>query len=192
RDRRLERATIRANDRTLVVFSGESARRALHALEEGLFPTLSYAAVGGRTRVSVSAVNLASRLEEFHTCTASLHPDAFQDVQNLRVRFGEDEHRLDADGRATLDRILAYWEVDPTTEFAVVAGHADARGGEDYNEELAQLRVDEVHQYLTENGFPDERIVDLVWGEERPVADNDDPEGRAANRRVEIKLRREE
>ncbi|MGM0412214.1 MAG: hypothetical protein ACQERG_02770, partial [Pseudomonadota bacterium] len=32
RDRRLERATIRANDRTLVVFSGESARRALHAL----------------------------------------------------------------------------------------------------------------------------------------------------------------
>ena len=204
-DRPLKRTTVRANNRTLVVFSGEPARRALHALEEGLFPTLSYAAIGGRTRVAVSAVNLASRLEEFHTCTASLHPDSFEDVQNLRVLFGSDEHRLDADARATLDRLLAYWEVDPTTEFAVLGGYSDRVGDADYNEELAQLRVDAVHEYLVENGFPDERIVDLVWGEERPETatgakprdsgrrvEVQGPQRRADQRRVEIKLRREE
>lgn len=204
-DRPLKRTTVRANNRTLVVFSGEPARRALHALEEGLFPTLSYAAVGGRTRVAVSAVNLASRLEEFHTCTASLHPDSFEDVQNLQVLFGSDEHRLDADARATLDRLLAYWEVDPTAEFAVLGGYSDSVGDADYNEELAQLRVDAVHEYLVENGFPDERIIDLVWGEARPDAATDSqrratgrrvevqgPRARAEDRRVEIKLRREE
>jgi outer membrane protein OmpA-like peptidoglycan-associated protein len=205
RDRRLERTTVRANDRTLVVFSGEPARRALHALEEGLYPTLSYASMDRRHRVAVSAVNLASRLEEFHTCTASLHPDSFEDVRNLQVLFGSDEHRLDADARATLDRLLAYWEVDPTAEFAVLGGYSDPVGDADYNEELAQLRVDAVHEYLVDNGFPDERIIDLVWGEERPDATTDSqrretgrrvevqgPQARAEQRRVEIKLRREE
>ncbi|MFP4695483.1 OmpA family protein [Thiohalospira sp.] len=204
-DRPLDRTTVRANDRNLVVFSGEPARRALHALEEGLYPTLSYASMDRRHRVAVSAVNLASRLEDFHTCTASLHPDSFEDVQNLRVRFGVDEHRLDAEARATLDRLLAYWEVDPTAEFAVLGGYSDRGGDSDYNEELAQLRVDAVHEYLVENGFPDERIVDLVWGEERPDTSGDarsrdsgrrveiqGPQTRAEQRRVEIKLRREE
>ena len=78
-------------------------------------------------------------------------------------------------------------------------------GDADYNEELAQLRVDAVHEYLVENGFPDERIIDLVWGEARPDAATDSqrratgrrvevqgPRARAEDRRVEIKLRREE
>ena len=191
RDRRLERTTVRANNRTLVVFSGQPARRALHALEEGLFPTLSYAAADGRTRVAVSAVNLASRLEAFHACTASLHPDGFEDVKNLRVHFGADEHRLDAGARATLDRLLAYWDVDPTTEFAILSGYSDAVGDADYNRELAQLRVDAVQKYLVENGFPEERLVDLVWGEEGPPEAEARAGSRSENRRVEIELRRE-
>jgi outer membrane protein OmpA-like peptidoglycan-associated protein len=70
-----------------------------------------------------------------------------------------------------------------------VAGHADSTGSDQYNLALSQRRADAVAQALISNGVQPVRVVAVGFGESRPIADNATAEGRAKNRRVEIKLR---
>jgi outer membrane protein OmpA-like peptidoglycan-associated protein len=74
-----------------------------------------------------------------------------------------------------------------------VEGHTDAKGTDAYNDRLSQRRARSVRDWLVrEAGVAPTRIGTLGFGERRPVAPNerpdgsDDPEGRQRNRRVEI------
>jgi outer membrane protein OmpA-like peptidoglycan-associated protein len=69
-----------------------------------------------------------------------------------------------------------------------VAGHTDSTGAEDYNQSLSERRASSVTQYLQSQGIMSQRIISVGMGELRPVADNTTPEGRQANRRVEITM----
>lgn len=69
-----------------------------------------------------------------------------------------------------------------------VAGHTDSTGSEAYNQQLSVRRADSVAKYLRSQGVIDQRIISIGLGEGRPVADNSTPEGRQANRRVELTL----
>jgi outer membrane protein OmpA-like peptidoglycan-associated protein len=68
----------------------------------------------------------------------------------------------------------------------LVEGHTDSRGSSEKNHELSLLRAREVRAYLISQGIPTSNIQAAGIGEDRPVASNDTPEGRANNRRVEI------
>ncbi|WP_455197032.1 OmpA family protein [Kaarinaea lacus] len=57
------------------------------------------------------------------------------------------------------------------------------------NWDLAAARATSVVRLLEENGVPGGRLVAVSLGENQPVASNDTPEGRAQNRRIEIRLR---
>jgi outer membrane protein OmpA-like peptidoglycan-associated protein len=69
-----------------------------------------------------------------------------------------------------------------------VAGHADSTGPEDKNMELSQRRASSVSGYLAAQGIDSQRLITVGYGETRPIASNDTPEGRQQNRRVEITL----
>jgi OOP family OmpA-OmpF porin len=71
-----------------------------------------------------------------------------------------------------------------------VSGFADATGNVDRNRALSQRRADAVIRYLVENhNIPLRRIVTPYgYGESHPVAENSSRDGRAQNRRVEVKL----
>lgn len=69
-----------------------------------------------------------------------------------------------------------------------VAGHTDNTGAADYNQKLSERRADSVAQYLESQGLANNRVVTVGAGESRPIADNATPEGRQANRRVELTL----
>ena len=69
-----------------------------------------------------------------------------------------------------------------------VAGHTDSTGAAEYNQQLSERRANSVAQYLENQGLASNRVVTIGAGETRPVADNSTPEGRAANRRVELTL----
>lgn len=68
----------------------------------------------------------------------------------------------------------------------VVEGHTDSRGSSEQNQELSLLRAEEVRGYLVSQGIPTSNIRAEGLGEDRPIAPNDTPEGRANNRRVEL------
>lgn len=66
-----------------------------------------------------------------------------------------------------------------------VEGHTDSSGSDAYNKSLSQRRADAVRDVLVQRlGIEAERVTSVGYGEERPVADNNTVEGRAANRRV--------
>lgn len=69
-----------------------------------------------------------------------------------------------------------------------VYGHTDSTGSDAYNLDLSKRRADSVARYLISRGVSSARIQTQGMGEGYPVASNDTPEGRALNRRVEIKI----
>ena len=71
-----------------------------------------------------------------------------------------------------------------------VEGHTDSQGSSSYNQVLSQQRADAVRSYLISRGYPGDLIQAQGIGEDRPVADNANAEGRANNRRVEIIVNR--
>ncbi len=71
-----------------------------------------------------------------------------------------------------------------------VEGYTDSQGSSSYNQDLSQRRADAVRSYLISRGYPGNLILAQGIGENRPVADNSNAEGRANNRRVEIVIDR--
>ncbi len=68
----------------------------------------------------------------------------------------------------------------------IVEGHTDSQGSSSSNLVLSQQRADAVRSYIISRGYPADLIQAQGIGEDRPVADNANAEGRANNRRVEI------
>ena len=69
-----------------------------------------------------------------------------------------------------------------------VMGHTDSTGSDAYNQTLSEKRAQAVGQYLIAQGVDPRRVISQGFGESHPVASNDTPEGRQANRRVELRL----
>lgn len=71
--------------------------------------------------------------------------------------------------------------------FIEVDGHTDSKGSEEYNQKLSERRARSVMRFLIRNGVNGQRIRAKGFGELNPLADNETEDGRAMNRRVEIK-----
>ena len=69
-----------------------------------------------------------------------------------------------------------------------VAGHTDSSGAASYNQGLSQRRAESVAAYLTDRGVAGSRLSTRGYGEAEPIADNSTREGRALNRRVELRV----
>ena len=69
---------------------------------------------------------------------------------------------------------------------ALVRGHTDNVGTNDYNLPLSKRRADAVARVLADGGYPTEKIDSKGLGATVPTADNNTAEGRAQNRRVVI------
>ena len=73
--------------------------------------------------------------------------------------------------------------------FLKIEGNTDARGGAGVNKSLSQKRADSVKAYLVKNfNIPEARFVTVGHGAENPVAPNSTEDGRAQNRRTDIKV----
>ncbi len=79
--------------------------------------------------------------------------------------------------------VLAY----PTLRLSV-EGHTDSVGSDEYNQNLSEHRAESVRDYFIQQGIPAGSIEARGFGKTEPIATNDTPEGRQANRRVELVL----
>jgi outer membrane protein OmpA-like peptidoglycan-associated protein len=107
----------------------------------------------------------------------------------LAVNFKTGSAMLSADSKSKLDEI-ATKALNAKGYVVEVSGFADTTGSVQRNRILSQRRADNVIRYLVENhNIPLRRIVTPYgYGESNPVAENNSREGRAQNRRVEVKL----
>jgi outer membrane protein OmpA-like peptidoglycan-associated protein len=89
--------------------------------------------------------------------------------------------------RETLDKVAASL-VEYPNSLVDVYGHTDSTGSDSFNQTLSENRAKTVMNYLVSKGVPAARVRSQGFGETMPVADNGTAEGRAKNRRVEIKI----
>lgn len=69
-----------------------------------------------------------------------------------------------------------------------ISGHTDSQGSSSFNQTLSEDRATSVKSYIVQQGVASGRVHSLGYGKRRPIASNDSPSGRQANRRVELKL----
>ena len=107
----------------------------------------------------------------------------------LAVNFRPSSAILSKEAKTQLDEV-ATKALNSRGYVLEVSGFADATGSVERNRVLSQRRADTVIRYLVENhNIPLRRIVTPYgYGESNPVAENKTREGRAQNRRVEVKL----
>ena len=101
------------------------------------------------------------------------------------VLFESEQSELANEATATIDRIAEFMDVYPERR-AMIEGHTDSMGEEDFNMDLSRERAYSVRQALVARGVSSSRITTKGFGEAKPVASNKSSEGRRANRRVEI------
>ncbi|THF61559.1 OmpA family protein [Pseudothauera rhizosphaerae] len=102
--------------------------------------------------------------------------------------FATGEADLRAGLAGKLDRIAPVLQSQPLAAVHVI-GHTDGMGSELFNLQLSIARAEAVMEHLRSRGIALLRLSADGRGEAEPVADNGTPEGRAANRRVELILR---
>lgn len=85
----------------------------------------------------------------------------------------------------SLDKLAAFLNHYPDRS-AVIEGHTDNAGSDDYNQGLSQRRADSVKSYLMGQGIASTRLAATGKGESHPLAGNDSAAGRQQNRRVEV------
>lgn len=115
--------------------------------------------------------------------------DDYEPASVLAVNFKTGSSVLSADSKAKLDE-LATKALNAKGYVLEVSGFTDTTGSVATNRALSQRRADNVIRYLVENHqIPLRRIVTPYgFGESNPVAENKSRDGRAQNRRVEVKL----
>jgi outer membrane protein OmpA-like peptidoglycan-associated protein len=94
---------------------------------------------------------------------------------------------LKAESFAELDNIYQVFMDNPTMEVEI-SGHTDSDGSDTYNQKLSADRANSVKDYLVQKGIVATRITAVGYGESKPIAPNDTPEGKEMNRRVEFKI----
>lgn len=107
------------------------------------------------------------------------------------VLFEFDSARLTAADKLRLDKIATRLKAEAPSARLSVTGHTDSRGSDAYNQKLSERRAHSVTDYLVESGIARSSFVAVQGaGETQPVADNNTADGRAMNRRVEIRIER--
>lgn len=103
------------------------------------------------------------------------------------ITFATDSSTVQPQFRPTLDKVADVLDRYNQT-YVDVYGHTDSTGSPSYNQALSERRADAVADYLVSRGVEAARIEALGYGLTQPIATNDTPEGRAENRRVELKI----
>ena len=103
------------------------------------------------------------------------------------ITFAYDSADVQPQFRRTLDQVAGTLaQYDET--YVDVYGHTDSTGSDAYNHGLSERRATAVADYLSGRGVQTARIGTRGFGKTQPIASNDTDAGRAANRRVEVKI----
>ncbi len=104
-------------------------------------------------------------------------------VSRLTVYFDFDSAELRPESITELERVVRFMNDIPSST-ALVEGHTDSIGTEEYNLALSDRRAKAVFDYLSSRGVDPARLRSVGMGEANPVASNETAEGRQLNRRV--------
>jgi OOP family OmpA-OmpF porin len=117
-----------------------------------------------------------------------------EEVMILRgIHFDFDKYNIKPEWAVVLDEGVQTLTKRPNIK-VIIEGHTDSMGTVPYNQKLSERRAHAVYNYFNKKGISADRMKTIGYGELKPKASNttpngrDNPEGRAMNRRVELKV----
>jgi len=119
--------------------------------------------------------------------------NVYRQRQNVLIsahgfNFPSGQSEIQADNFPLMNKIVRAIKTFPNARIEV-NGHTDSTGNDNINQVLSEARAEKVAKFLNEVGeIVADHITSRGFGESRPVANNETQEGRAENRRVEIKI----
>lgn len=144
-------------------------------------------AAGSEADKAQLAANGASQRVDTLT-NAVINLDNYHPVVETAVHFGFNRDNLTKEAKEAIDQLAA--SVATTKGYIItVEGATDSIGSAEYNYDLSERRANAVIQYLAaEKDVPAYKIYLIGLGKDKPVDSNKTPDGRAKNRRVDIRL----
>ena len=115
----------------------------------------------------------------------ALDSDKRASVTFSDVLFESDKVQIKKDATLYITPLVSYLKDNPKRK-VWIEGHTDSVGGTAYNMELSTRRAEAVRDMLVNSGIDANRIAAKGMGAVKPIATNDNPDGRKMNRRVEI------
>jgi outer membrane protein OmpA-like peptidoglycan-associated protein len=137
-------------------------------------------------KAQLSANTATQRVDTLTNTVINL--DNYHPVAETAVHFGFNKDNLTKDAKEAIDQLAA--SVATTKGYIItVEGATDSVGSADYNYALSERRANAVIQYLAaEKNVPAYKIYLIGLGKDKPVDSNKTRDGRAKNRRVDIRL----
>ncbi len=188
----LDPISVQTGEQALALDWQRSQRLAAE-LRTGRRLIISHAPWDGRgeaLEIVLEPVGFRAGMDGFNDCLAGLLPVNFDQVERNALYFPAGHNELPDSELEKLDKVALYASADDAVTHFYVDGHTDGLGLRAENLELSRKRAEMVAQYLIERGVPERKIITRWHGERYPVGSNRDPEGRAENRRVTVRLER--
>lgn len=103
------------------------------------------------------------------------------------ITFDTNSSEIKSRFQAPLNSVATVLKAYPDSNI-IISGHTDSTGNDAINNPLSQNRAAAVESYLVGKGVQTSRITSVGYGSTQPIASNATTEGKAQNRRVEIKI----
>jgi outer membrane protein OmpA-like peptidoglycan-associated protein len=103
------------------------------------------------------------------------------------VLFSSGRWEIETQFIPALEEVVRLLKENPDLKLEI-QGHSDSRGSAEYNQRVSKNRAIAVMQYLVKKGIEEDRLVAVGYESSKPVKSTATPDGRARNRRVELKV----
>ncbi|MDE3105565.1 MAG: OmpA family protein [Acidobacteriota bacterium] len=177
-----------AADHRSIVDTDERAQKGIAGAMDAANTADQHAATAGQAAdaASKSAQEAYNRVDTLSGVVANL--DNYKPLADVTVTFGFDKSVLTKEDKDQLDQLAAQL-TSARGYILTVTGGTDSTGDPNYNYQLSVRRADAVVNYLAvKYNIPPHKFYLIGIGKDQEVASNHTAEGRAQNRRVEIKL----
>lgn len=134
---------------------------------------------------NAAAAAAAKKRHDDSLALVSTQVKGVEQFQN-QINFDFNSSTIKNESYNALNEVVKIMKESNDVNF-VIEGHTDNVGTDEYNLALSKARANAVRQYFIAKGIPASRISAVGQGEAKPISTNDTEEGRAKNRRVEIK-----
>ncbi|MBQ5539304.1 MAG: OmpA family protein, partial [Bacteroidales bacterium] len=114
-------------------------------------------------------------------------PVAGNIIRLENVFFDTDKYEIKPQSFYELDKLAAFLHENQGIKVEI-GGHTDNQGTEAHNQELSENRAKAIVKYLTDKKIDVKRLKAKGYGQSQPCADNSTEQGRAKNRRTEVKI----
>ncbi|MFH4528797.1 MotY family protein [Vibrio diabolicus] len=143
------------------------------------------------SEIVIPTIQIQNALKSFNACRARLPKLSFSEARNLVLSFDFGQKALSRKQQETLAALNSYVSVDDRVTKILIDGHTDNVGSSLANLSVSRTRAEQVAEALVELGINKSMIETRAHGSRYPIASNNSTKGQAKNRRVTLRLVRD-